>query len=202
MARFLALVPAVALALAGLTHASPISARSDAPCTAFGQPDEFYYKLSAHSSPLHGVEISKETGLLSAVQARDTNVQFQFERCDAPSTGYVQGQPIAEGQAAVYFGHVVDVASGKCLHHRADSLDFDLQSCPSTDVAEEQLPFWFETTNEHGSVRFTGYKNTTAYPDPVWFDKETSAVPYAIKTQQAAQNGDPNQWVLARPIRV
>jgi hypothetical protein len=195
---------ALNLAVSSFTQAAVITTRDDtpaAPCTPFGPADEIYYKLSGHSSPLYGVQIDIQSGLLTAVTGRDTNVQFQFEKCDAPSTGYIQGEPITEGYAPEYFGHVRHVESGKCLRQRDATLDFELGDCPSVDVADVQLPFWFESPAENGVVRFTGYQNTTAYPKPEWFATQLDAPPFAIVTNTDGANGTANQWVLARPIR-
>jgi hypothetical protein len=196
---------ALILAVSSVTQASVITGRDPpltVPCTPFGPADAFYYKLSGHSSPLYGVEVDAQSGLLTAVPTRDTSVKFQFEKCDAPSTGYIQGEPITEGFAPEYFGHVRHIDSGKCLRHRDATLDFELDDCPTIDDADLQLPFWFESPTEEGVVRYTGYLNTTAYPQPEWFAIQTGAPPFAIVTNQDGANGTPNQWVLARPIHV
>lgn len=67
-------------------------------------------------------------------------------------------------------------------------------------TAKTQLPFWFELVNGD-NIRFTGYKNTTAYPQPEWFAIPPDETPFDIKTQQKGHNGKPNQYVLSRPIR-
>ncbi|KAJ7757081.1 hypothetical protein B0H16DRAFT_1721545 [Mycena metata] len=174
-------------------------------CQPFGTADEFYYTLSAHSSPLYGVQVDPATGLLQATSTRDTGDQFLFEQCNAPSTGYIQGQPITRGLAPDYFGHVRHVASGQCLRHQDKALTFILDTCPENDVADEQLPFWFESPDagSGGVVRYTGYKNKTAYPKPWWFaGTNGNEPPFFIQTQRDAQMATANQWVLAHPIRV
>lgn len=204
MTRFTLLASALALmiTMSSLSEAAVIErdVGQTVSCTPLGVSDEVYFKQSAHSDPLFGVKISSKSEKLIATKKRDTGEKFQFLRCDAPSTGYVQGQPINAGYAGVYFGHVQHVSTGKCLKHDKSSLDFALADCPTKDTAKTQLPFWFESVDGN-NIRFTGYKNTTAYPQPEWFAIPPGGTPFDIKTQQQGHNGKPNQYVFSRPIR-
>lgn len=204
MARFTLLISALALmmAMTSTSEAAVIErdSASTVNCTPLGVSDEVYFKQTLHSDPLFGVKINKKTNKLIATKERDTNEKFQFLRCDAPSTGYIQGQPIKAGSAGVYFGHLQHISTGKCLQHDKKSLDFNLADCPTRDTAKTQLPFWFETVD--GSVtRFTGYKNTTAYPQPDWFAIPPKERPFNIKTQGKGPNGKSNQYAFVQPIR-
>ncbi|KAJ7757065.1 hypothetical protein B0H16DRAFT_677660 [Mycena metata] len=129
--------------------------------------------------------------LLQAVGAQQPAVRRAGRRGHGPAAGHLDAR----------HGQPVPLRAVQRALHRL----YPRRAHHAGPRAREQLPFWFESPNaaSGGVVRYTGYKNVTAYPQPWWFaGTNGNEPPFFIQTQEDAQTATANQWVLARPIRV